>query len=286
MPGSVLFDAPGPRARARQRIGTVVLAVALLLIAFWVYRKLDEAGQFEPRIYERLSEPNVWNAIGDGLLRTVQAAVIAIVTSLVFGFVMAIARMSDHRWVSAPATAIIEFFRAVPLLLLMIFAFYWLQRNVDALDTSAAALVAVVTGLTLYNGSVLAEVFRAGVNAVPRGQGEAAYAVGMRKYQVMGGILLPQAVRYMLPTIISQCVVVLKDTSLGAIVTYDETLRQARSIATYVGSSLVTYVLIALIFIAMNSLLSMLATWSHRRLSERGPVSAPAEADRVLDDVP
>ena len=74
------------------------------------------------------------------------------------------------------------------------------------------------TALTLYNGAVLAEVFRAGINAVPKGQSEAAYAIGMRKSQVMNIILLPQAVKIMIPAIISQCVVALKDTSLGYLI--------------------------------------------------------------------
>ena len=126
----------------------------------------------------------------------------------------------------------------------------------------------------LYNGAVLAEVFRAGVNAVSRGQSEAAYAVGMRKSQVMRIVLMPQAVRFMLPAIISQCVVVLKDTSLGYVIIYPELLREGRSIAEFVNNNLVTYLLIAAIYIAMNSTLSALATWLEGRTSRGGRGSA------------
>jgi glutamate transport system permease protein len=143
-------------------------------------------------------------------------------------------------------------------------------------ETRTQGLAALVTGLTLYNGSVLCEVFRAGVNAVPRGQAEAAYAIGMRKNQVLGVVLIPQGVRYMLPAIISQCVVALKDTSLGFIVLYPEFLRGARTVAQYAGSFLITYLLIALVYIAMNSILSLLAYWLERRISRRGRGAARA----------
>jgi len=273
---TVLFDAPGPRTRLRYRIYTAVFAVLVVLALLFVVRKFDEGGQFESRIFERLSSANVWNAIGDGLVATLKAAAISVVTSVVVGFLLAVARLSDHAWVRWPATAFIEFFRAVPVLLLMYFLFDWLQSQ--AVDREASALLAVVGGLTLYNGSVLAEVFRAGVLAVPKGQSEAAYAIGMRKTQVMTQILTPQAVKFMLPAIISQCVVVLKDTSLGLVVTYPELARAAKSIATYVGSSLMTYLLIALIYIAINSVLSLFATWLQRRLASRGAGAAKAEA--------
>jgi len=273
---TVLFDAAGPRTRVRYRIYSLVFAVLVVLALWFVVRKLDQGGQFESRIFERLFAANVWNAISDGLVATLEAAAISVVTSVAFGFLLAVARLSDHAWVRWPATIVIEFFRAVPVLLLMYFLFDTLQRN--AVEREASALIAVVGGLTLYNGSVLAEVFRAGVLAVPKGQSEAAYAIGMRKTQVMTLILTPQAVKFMLPAIISQCVVVLKDTSLGFLVTYTELTRAAKSIATFVGSSLMTYLLIALIYIAINSVLSLFATWLQRRLASRGVSAVKAEA--------
>ena len=281
MAASVLFDAPGPKTRARHRLYSIGFAVLILLVGYWVYTKLDNGGQFEPRIYERLFSSGVGREIGQGVVATLKAAAVAIVTSVVLGFFLAVGRLSDHAWVRWPAIAVIEFFRAVPVLLLMIFFFAILGAN-SGLETDTRAFVSVVISLTLYNGSVLAEVFRAGINAVPRGQSEAAYAIGMRKTQVMTIILTPQAVRFMLPAIISQCVVVLKDTSLGAVITYTELVRAVRLIADYVGSSLVTYVLGALIFIVINSLLSALATYLERRLAARGSGREGAAVEDVL----
>jgi glutamate transport system permease protein len=285
MSASVLFDAPGPRTRMRHRVYSILFLIGIAALLFWIYRKFDTAGQFEPLIWERLFSDGVWEELLDGLIKTLQAAGIAIVTALVVGFLFAVARLSDHRWISVPAVAVVEFFRAVPLLLLIIFFYGFLAYN-SGFDTETNGLLALVGGLTLYNGAVLAEVFRAGIHAVPRGQSEAAYAIGMRKTQVMTMILTPQAVRFMLPAIISQCVVVLKDTSLGFAAVYGpELVRAARTIATYVGSSLMTYLLVAAIFIAMNSVLSALATYLERRLATRGrgAEKAVAEVESVLE---
>jgi glutamate transport system permease protein len=283
MAATVLFDEPGPRARARFRTYNIVFgAVVLAAIAFVIY-KLNDAGQFESRIYDRLSESGVQTEIWRGLQATLKAAAMAIVTSLVLGTLLAAARLSDHRWVRIPATAVVEFVRAIPLVLLILFLFGLLSARFEDWTIERTALTALVTGLTLYNGAVLCEVFRAGVNAVPKGQREAAYAIGMRKTQVMKVVLAPQAVRFMLPAIISQCVVVLKDTSLGFIVAYPELLRSAKGIATYVGSQLVTYAVVAIIYIAMNSILSAIAYWLERRLSRRGRGTAAAVAE--VEDV-
>jgi glutamate transport system permease protein len=286
MTASVLFDAPGPRARMRHRIYSVVFLLAAAGLLFWIYRKFDEAGQFEPELWERLTSDGVWEELLNGLTYTLRAAGIAIVTSVIFGFLVATARLSDRRWISVPAVAIVEFFRAIPLLLLLIFLFVFIQQNAD-FERETTSLAALVGGLTLYNGAVLAEVFRAGINAIPRGQSEAAYAIGMRKTQVMMIILTPQAVKFMLPAIISQCVVILKDTSLGAVAfAYGpELVRAGRLVSTYVGSSLMTYLVIAAIFIAMNSVLSALAFWLERRLATRGRGAqrAVAEVEGVLE---
>ena len=274
---SVLFDVPGPKARARNNLLTVVATLVILAVSAWILWTLYEAGEFEAQLWEDLAQPNIWNAIGDGLVATLTAAASGIVLSVVFGALFAVARLSDRAWVRWPARVIVEFFRAVPLLLLIIFMFYGFQ---DYLGTYWSLVIA----LTLYNGSVLSEVFRAGILAVPRGQSEAAYAVGMRKNQVMRLVLLPQAVTIMLPAIISQCVIVLKDTALGVIISYGELVFQGNLIAEFVNHAIVPLTLIALIFIAMNYSLSKLAVFVERRFAKRGHSSAklPAAQDPAV----
>ncbi len=285
MSASVLFDAPGPRTRVRHRIYTVVFLLLVAGALYWIYRKFDEAGQFEPEIWERLTGDNIGRELRKALVGTLKAAALSILFALVVGFFLAVGRLSDHAWVRVPCVAIVEFFRAVPLLLLIIFLFVLVQQQAD-FERETNALFALVLGLTLYNGAVLAEVFRAGINAIAKGQSEAAYAIGMRKTQVMTLILTPQAVKFMLPAIISQCVVALKDTSLGFAVSYTpELVSSGKRIAQFAGSYLMTFLLIAAIFIVINSLLSALAYWLERRLATRGrgAAQAVAQVEGVLD---
>jgi glutamate transport system permease protein len=266
---AVLYDIPGPRARIRNLVIGVVATVAIAALVYYAYYRLRESGQFDSIKWEQFKYESIQLQLLDGLLATLKAAGIAVVLALVFGAVFATGRLSDHAVFRAPSAFVVELFRAIPLLILMFFAYYGTKDT----GLSVSPLVAVVFGLTLYNGSVLAEIFRAGILAVPKGQSEAAYALGMRKTQVMTLILMPQAVRSMLPSIVSQMVVLLKDTALGFIITYEELLYVGKQI----GSRLVfgfpyvsTYLVIAVIYIGMCAFLSWFAHWLERRLRERG----------------
>jgi glutamate transport system permease protein len=283
MSTTVLYDAPGPRTRQRQRAYSVVLLVLAAAVAGWVLWKLQQAGEFDPEFWSGMLHGNIWVAIGNGVVATVEAAALAIVLAVALGLVLAVGRLSDRAWVRLPCTWFVEFFRAIPVLLMMIFVFAATGGHIESTETRG--LVAVVGGLMLYNGSVLAEVFRAGIRAVPRGQAEAGYAVGMRKAQVMTIVLIPQAVRFMLPAIVSQCVVALKDTSLGFIAAYTELSRQGRSIALFLHNNLMVYVVIALVYVAMNSIVSELAAWLERRMARRGRGDAAA-VEEVEDVLP
>ena len=151
----------------RERVFKVGLDNLALLAR--VLKKFQDGGQFESRIFEKLFASNVWTALFDGITKTLEAAALAILCAVVVGFLLAVARPSVRRSVNLPATAVIEFFRAVPLQLLMVFIFYFIQQQTE-LETDTSAVTSVVVALTLYNGAVLAEVFRAGIHAVPRGQ--------------------------------------------------------------------------------------------------------------------
>jgi glutamate transport system permease protein len=274
---SILYDVAGPRARRRNLALSVLSAAAIIgLVAFVVYR-FAETGQFEARRWEQFKFEAVQRELLSGLWATLKAAGIATVLALLFGAVFAAARLSDHAIVRAPATFVVELFRAIPLLILIFFGYYVPLQYGWSLDK----LWALVIGLTLYNGSVLAEIFRAGINAVPRGQSESAYAVGMRKNQVMRLILLPQAVRAMLPAIVSQLVVLLKDTALGFIITYPELLFVGKQIGGRLPFGLPyvpTYLIVAAIYIVICGLLSLFAYWLQRRMSRLPRTAAPVAA--------
>ena len=264
MSAGVLFDAPGPATRARHRTYTVVAVAAMLgLLALFLY-KLNEAGEFAYEEWEPLLTPRYIRALlVDGLLVTLQIAFLSVLGAVVFGVVFGVGKLSDHAFVRWPSWAVVEFFRAVPVILLMVFCFYAVFGDFGSLDRRT--YWAAVLALTLYNGSVLAEVFRAGVNAVPRGQAEAAYAIGMRKTQVMNIVLLPQAVKIMLPAIISQCVVALKDTSLVYIIAGTGLTKVGKSIFTRFGDHFQVIVVVASLYIIVNLLLTALATYVQKR---------------------
>lgn len=273
MSASVLFDIPGPRARMRNGVLTVLGVAAVAAALYGVYAGFDAKGQWAAEIWLPFLKWNTWQVyIIPGLIGTLRAAAAASVLALVFGIVFGLARLSDHSWIRIPAGAVVEIFRAIPLLLLIFFIFYLFPTLMGGGDYG---FVALVLGLTLYNGSVLAEIVRAGVNAVPKGQSEAAYAVGMRKNQVMRLVLVPQAVTAMMPAIVSQLVVLLKDTALGYIIAYVDLLNTGFNIlpAAIFGALIPAAIVVGVIYVALNMALSFLATWLERR-SRRSRKSA------------
>ncbi|NUT93990.1 MAG: amino acid ABC transporter permease [Saccharothrix sp.] len=260
MSASVLFDIPGPKARVRYRLYAVLGVVVLAAGVGFVLYRFAASGQFDGAKWTWLEYKNVQTTLLDALWNTIRAFLAGAVLAMVFGAIFAAGQLSDHKAVRVPAMVVVELFRAVPLVVLIFIFHYGIGLG--------APFYSVVLGLTLYNGSVLAEVFRAGVLSLPRGQSEAAYAVGMRKTQVMTLVLLPQAVRAMLPAIISQLVVLLKDSALGFLITYEELLYQARYLGGIFefGRPLVPItIVVAAIYIAMCLLLTWFANFLEKR---------------------
>lgn len=277
---SALYDIPGPVTRRRHFTYGLISTAVILALFGWILYLLFDTDQFTstkwtPFIYQGIQE-----LLLRGLGNTLKAFAYAAVLSLLLGAVLAVGRLSEHRLVRWVSTLLVEFFRAMPVLVMIFFIFVALKVQ---------PLPALVAGLTLYNGSVLAEVFRTGIHSVERGQREAAYALGMRKTQVTTFVLAPQAVRAMLPTIISQLVVALKDTSLGYLITYEEFLHAGKLIASNLDYDLPfipVVMVISPIYIGMCMLLSWFATWVARR-EQRNPKTegtgvASAEPGTVL----
>ena len=270
---SVLFDAPGPRARVRNRVITAISVVLTLLVLWVVYSRLAETGQLDAAKWKPFLTANLWKTyILPGVQGTLTAAAVSIVLALLLGFVLGVGRLSTHTGIRWLSSVVVEFFRAVPVLIMMIFA-YFLYAFYDVFPSKHLALAGVITGLTLYNGAVIAEIVRAGVNALPKGQSEAASALGMTWGQTMRSILLPQAVTSMLPVLISQMVVVLKDTAIGYQITFLEMVRQGTQVGASYGNYIPALIVIALLMITVNFALSYFAVWLEGRMrrSRRGP---------------
>ncbi|MEN0127849.1 MAG: amino acid ABC transporter permease [Brevundimonas sp.] len=265
----VLFDAPGPRSRRRMVYVNIVATVVVVGIGVWVLVLLADKGQLDADLWSPFIDPDSWlDYLLPGLRSTLKAAAISIVTASILGLVLGLGRLARSRTVRLVSGVVVEFFRAVPVLLMMIFFYMGLPR-LGFIDPSDVPLYAVVLGLTFYNGSVFAELVRSGVHNLPSGQREAALAVGLTRGQALRSIEVPQALIAMLPAIASQLVVILKDTALGYIITYPDLLNSARLLGTANGNLLQSLVVAALIFIVINYLLTRLASFFARRLGSR-----------------
>lgn len=267
---SVLFDAPGPKARRNVAIANVVGVLLLLGIAAFVVVKMGEKGQWSPDLWGILVTPQTWTAyLLPGLQRTLTAAAVSVVTALLFGFLFGLGRLASNRAVRWFCGLVVEFFRAVPVLIMMIAGWLLFTRTIPGVvPASQAPFVGVVIGLTLYNGAVIAELIRSGVHGLPKGQREAGLAIGLTRGKSIWNIELPQAIVAMLPSLVSQFVVILKDTALGAIVTYPELLRSAQILGGR-GGLLQILLGVAVVFVVINWLLSRFAEWTARRVSTR-----------------
>lgn len=268
MSGSVLYDAPGPRAKRLDRTLNVVFSIALLGLAAWVIYAFYQRGVFDDR-WKILWDPpkgqsagDVWSSLGRGLAATLRAAAVAAPIALAIGGAVAIVRRGSRGRVLTGAAAVTtELARGLPVLMLMAtakFAFQW------------SPFWSVVFGLVVYNAAVVAEILRAGLAALPRGQREAGLSIGLSTMRTTLLIELPQAVRIMLPALVSQVVVLLKDTSLGYIVAYPELLRVIKTNRDYFGDQYVIplFFVGASVYILINMVVSRLATYVERRLRE------------------
>ena len=272
MSASVLFDAPGPRARRRHAVLAAVGLVVALGILVLVVLKMKDANQLQASLWKPfVTDRAVWrDYLIPGLVGTFKAAAISIVLAAVFGVLFGVGRLSPVaplRWFCG---VVVEFFRAVPVLLMMIFAYFGLYARGTFFSAETAPLAAVVTGLTLYNGSVIAELVRSGVFSLPRGQSEAGLSVGLTRAQVMRSVQLPQALTAMLPALIGQFVVILKDSALGYQVTYLELLNWSKTLGSAFANTVPAYLVAAALFIVINYALTVLASRVQRRLSRRG----------------
>jgi glutamate transport system permease protein len=259
-----LFDVLGPKGRRKSDIaGFITIAIVLLVFGFIIFQ-LYRSGQFDAKKWQLFTFPLVQQEIFRTTLSTLSAFAVGALLSLALGVILVLGRLTSTRWIRVLFSWLTETFRAVPLLILMMLIYYGLPV-IGA--TFVTPFMAVVVGLMIYNGSVFAEIFRAGITSLPKGQNEAGQAIGLRKGQILVLILAPQAIRNMLPTIISQLVVALKDTALGFMVTFPELLYLAKFYGTQIqyGSPIIpSAIVMGSIYVVLCLLLSGLAVLVER----------------------
>ncbi|MFR9729223.1 amino acid ABC transporter permease [Saccharopolyspora sp. MS10] len=281
MTNSVLYEAPGPAAKRRALVLSAVVGAVLLALLTWVLITLGANDQLTAEKWGPLIDPTdatftaLWSLLGAGLGNTLLAAALAMAFSLVVGTLLAVSRVTAAPWYRWIVVGLVELLRGVPVVIAVFFA----SRVLPSLGLDMPVFWYLVIGLTAYNSVIIAEIVRAGILSLPRGQGEAAYAIGLRRSQVLRTVLLPQAFRAMLPALISQLVVVVKDTSLGFIISYADTVRQGQIIIQNLNNPIQTYLIIGVIFILINYALSRVAVFTERRLSQgRKTANAPVAA--------
>ena len=280
MSASVLFDVPGPKAKATYRIVAVVGVLLLAVAVFVVIRGLADPdnNQFTAEKWSPFLDSATWTAfLLPGLLSTLKAAALSILLAAILGTLLGIGRLSTITPVRVVAGIFVEFFRSVPVLMLLLF-FYYLAIFFLQIQGSGSSFFGVVAGLTIYNSAVIAELIRSGVHSLPKGQGEAGMAIGLTTSQTMMTVLLPQAITAMLPALVSQLVVILKDTALGYIISYPDLLRSGQTLASGLGNLIPALIVMAAMYIAINWTLTSVANRIEARLRSTGAaVVAPED---------
>ncbi len=265
MSGSVLFDAPGPNAIRRSRILSIVFAVvAVAALGLGAYQ-LWLGGAFYQDRWDIFGDPQLWFAARGllaGLGTTLSIAGIAAVGAMVLGVALSILRNAATPWVRIPVTIVLEFFRGMPVLLMMLFIL---------IVFSTGAYWAVVWALIVYNGAIIGEALRAGMKSLPKGQRESGLAIGLTPLRTTLLIELPQSIRIMLPIVLAQLVVLLKDTSLGYIVGSPEMIRIGRQLVDFYDRqggpyALSMFFVMLAIYLALNIGLSAIVRWVAKRV--------------------
>jgi glutamate transport system permease protein len=255
MSAVTLGDELGPRGRRRVRIASIACALALAALVAVLVGRFADRGQLDGERWEPFTSWVTLRFLLEGLINTLKVAAVAMVLALAAGGLLALGRLSHTapvRWLSR---LYVEFFRGFPLLVLVLFSVFGLR----SLGYDISTYAALVLALAVYNSAVLAEIMRAGILSLDRGQSEAAAALGLRYWQGMRLVVLPQALRRMSPAIVSQAVTLLKDTSLGFFVQYEELLRRGQISGQYDQNLLQALIVVAAMYIAVNLTLSRIA---------------------------
>lgn len=257
-----LYEQPGPRTRRRVAIGTAVTAVLALIGIGLIVRQFYITGQLAPRYWTFLTQPTTWRYLLQGFRGTLSVALTSGVLALILGLLLMLGRTSGIKPLSAACRVITDFFRGVPSLLLIYFFFLVVPQY----GIKLSSFWMITLPVTLAASGVLAEVMRAGVNAVPRGQVEAAMSLGMRPARIMFKIVLPQAIRFVIPSLISQLVVVVKDTTVAYVVSYPDLMQNARVLITNYDALVSMYFTVAIIYILLNYAINKLSGFVAERM--------------------
>ena len=259
----VLYENPGPRTR---RIVGIITAISLILLAIIIYaviRRFYDTGQLSGRYWSFFLQGTTWSFIGMGLMGTLEAALLSAAVAFVMGFAFMRARLSTSKPLRAFGTALVEFTRGVPTLLFI----YFFLLVVPQTGLKLPPLLKIALPVAISASGVVAEAFRSGVNAVPKGQSEAGLSLGMSGRHVFYKIVFPQAFRYIIPSLIAELVIVVKDTTFAYVVSFPDLMQNARVLISNYDAMLSVYTVAAVIYILINFALNRLSEKAAGNLS-------------------
>lgn len=259
-----LYEEPGPKTKSRIRILTTLSFLLLLALGFLIIRQFYITGQLKPRYWSFFLSLSTWRFLSEGLWGTLKAAIVGTILAFFIGLVLMLGRIHTNKVVSTICVAFIEFFRGVPTLLLIYFFFLVIPQ----LGFKITAFWKITTPVALSASGVVAEVLRGGINAVAKGQKEAALSLGLTERKAFSLVIFPQALRYVLPSLVAEIVIVLKDTTFAYVVTYNDLMQNAMVMISNHDALLSIYLVVAIIYILINYLLNRLALYLNHR-SER-----------------
>lgn len=281
MTAPLIADALGPRGRRRVVIATVVSGIGVLAVIAVAVGRLVDKGQLDADRWRPLTQGSVVRFLLGGLANTAKVAAVAMALAMAVGAVTALGRLSRNTAIRWIVGTYVELFRAIPLILLILFA----RLGLPEIGIEVSLFWTLVLALVAYNGAILCEIFRAGILSLDRGQSEAAYSIGLGYWGAMGLVIVPQAARRMIPAIVSQLVILLKDTSLGYVISFEELLRRAEQTGAFYGNVLQSLTLVAVVYIIVNFSLGRVAHRLETRQRRRfgaGPMTVRGVEDLAV----
>lgn len=261
----VLFDAPGPRGRRRILIISILSVLAILALLGAGLYMFGVNGQLAANKWTPYLRPDYIAFLWMGLKGTLLATAVAAVVAFPLGLILALGRLAPAKPISWISAAWVEFFRGIPILLVV----YAFLLALPAYGITVDRFWMLVIPMILVSSASTAEVFRAGIQAVDRGQHEAAAAIGLSRARTMRSVILPQAIRLVLPSLILALVSLLKDSTLGYVVSFNELQFQAKNMVSITRYLVQTYVVVSAIYIVINLLLTQIALRLDQRLQRR-----------------
>ena len=257
----MLYEEPGPKTKKQIRVITLFAILLLAALLAVVIRQFYITGQFAPRYWYFFGRWTTWRFLGQGLLVTLEAAVTGSIIAFLLGFVLMRGKLQKNKIIRGASVCLIEFTRGVPTLLFIYFFFLVVPQT----GWKLSAFWKITLPCAISACGVVAEALRSGVNAVPKGQTEAALSLGLTETRTFYKVVFPQAIRFVIPSLIAELVIVLKDTTFAYIVTCADLMQNAKVLISNYDAMLSVYLVVALIYILINYLLNKLSD----RLADR-----------------